>query len=161
MSLQRELDLPNPIQTRAHEAALNVVFTASMFAREAYLLLRPYGLTDSQFNVLHLLRYQSGPDGTLNQTRLGSMLLVNRSNVTGLIDRMEQAGWVERMDDPGDRRVKLVRLTAAGRRLLDRADKAYEVRVAEVIGALSGSEQAELCRLLERVRRPLGAGKEE
>jgi len=80
------------------------------------------------------------------------MLLVNRSNVTGLVDRMEQAGWVERLDDPADRRVKRIRLTAAGRKLLDRVDAVYIRKVEAVIRPLSAREQSELCRLLEKVR---------
>ncbi|MCX7019480.1 MAG: MarR family transcriptional regulator [Candidatus Sumerlaeota bacterium] len=45
------------------------------------------------------------------------------SNVTGLIDRMEKAGWVERAADTADRRVKRLRLTADGRRLIQRAEE--------------------------------------
>lgn len=160
MSLQHELNFPNAIEPRAHEAALNVVFTASMLIREAYSLLRPFGLTDSQFNVLRLLRHQAGPEGTINQTRMGQMLLVNRSNVTGLIDRMEAAGWVERIDDPEDRRIKLVQLTPVGRRLVDQVNLRYEKRVTEVMGELTASEQSDLCALLEKVRRRLISGKE-
>ncbi len=155
MALRRELNFPNPIQSRPHEAALNVVFTASLLAREAWLFLRPHGLTDSQFNVLHLLRFQTGPDGAVNQTQLGRMLLVNRSNVTGLVDRMEQAGWLERVDDPEDRRMKRIRLTPAGRKLIDRLDKAYTRKVETIMGVLSEREQSELCRLLEKIRAPL------
>lgn len=152
MSLKDELQFPNPIRSRPHEAALSIVYTGGLLEREAWLFLRPFGLTDSQFNVLHLLRYQTGPDGTATQTELGRMLLVNRSNVTGLVDRMEQAGWVERLDDPADRRVKRIRLTAAGRKLLDRVDAVYIHKVAAVMRTLSAREQTELCRLLEKVR---------
>lgn len=155
MALRRELEFPNPIQSRPHEAALGVVYTASLLTREAWNFFRPHGITDSQFNVLHLLRFQTGPDGTINQTQLGRMLLVNRSNVTGLVDRMEQAGWLERVDDPEDRRVKRIRLTPAGRKLIDRLDKAYIRKVEAVMGVLSEREQGELCRLLERIRAPL------
>ncbi len=160
MSLQKELHLPNPIVSQAHEAALATVLTGLLLEREAWLLLRPYGLTDSQFNVLYLLRDQCGPDGTLNQTELGRMLVVNRSNVTGLVDRMEQAGWVQRLDDPDDRRVKRIQLTPAGRRLLDRVDDVYMERVEAVMQALSGKEQRQLCRLLEKIRHRLAQGSE-
>jgi DNA-binding MarR family transcriptional regulator len=155
MSLKDELHFPNPIRSRSHEAALSIVYTGGILAREAWLFLRPFGLTDSQFNVLHLLRYQTGPDQTATQTELGRMLLVNRSNVTGLVDRMEQAGWVERLDDPADRRIKRIRITAAGRKLLDRVDAAYIRKVEQVMHPLTAREQAELCRLLEKVRAPL------
>jgi DNA-binding MarR family transcriptional regulator len=159
MSLKDELGLPHPIGNDAHEAVLSVFLTGMMLAKEGDRILRPFGLTDSQFNVLMLLSYQSDK-GEINQTNLGQMLLVNRSNVTGLVDRMEQAGWVERTADAEDRRVKRVRMTAAGREVLGRAQKAYFARIEEVMGVLPTEAHARLCRMLERVRERLGGGKE-
>jgi DNA-binding MarR family transcriptional regulator len=158
MSLQHELGLSNPIGHFGHEAVLSVFLTGMLLAKEGDRILRPFGLTDSQFNVLMLLSYQSR-NGEINQTNLGQMLLVNRSNVTGLVDRMEQAGRVERTADPTDRRVNLVRLTAAGREVLERASKAYFARVEEIMGALPTEAHARLCRMLERVREGLRGGR--
>jgi DNA-binding MarR family transcriptional regulator len=159
MSLADELGFPNPRIHTEHEALLNVVLTGALLAKEGDRLLRPFGLTDSQFNVLMLLKHQNPDDGH-DQTRLGEMLLVNRSNVTGLIDRMERAGWVTRTDDPSDRRVKRVRLTDAGHTVLRRAEKVYRGRLREVMGILKESENKDLCRMLERVRRQLRGGQE-
>jgi DNA-binding MarR family transcriptional regulator len=154
MSLQTELGLREPIRDVAHEALISMVLTGSLLVKEGDRLLRPFALTDSQFNVLMLLKYQTR-DGAMSQTQLGRMLLVNRSNVTGLVDRMEQSGWVERGGEPGDRRVKQVRLTAAGRRQVDRAEKAYKQRRAELMKSLSDADLRQLCRTLEKVRMSL------
>lgn len=151
MALKEELGFVNPIRDAAHEAVLNVVLTGEMLAKEATRLLRPFGLTEAQLNVLMLLKYQSDGGG-LSQTRLGRMLLVNRSNVTGLIDRMEEAGWVKRSAETGDRRVKRVKLTPAGRRILGRAEKVYMARIREVMAGLPDDGCAALCRILEKVR---------
>jgi len=157
MALGDELGFRNPVQHPAHEALLGLVVTAGLLSKEGDRVLRPLGLTDSQFNVLALLRFQS-EDGALDQSTLGRMLVVNRSNVTGLIDRMERAGWVERTADRGDRRVKQVRLTAAGRRLLERADRLYFQRVLEVMAALPEREREQLARTLEKIRAALRKG---
>jgi DNA-binding MarR family transcriptional regulator len=154
MSLQSDLGLPNPIANHGHEAVLNVVLTAALLSKEGDRILRPFGITDSQFNVLMLLRHQA-PDGEINQTQLGRMLLVNRSNVTGLIDRMEQAGWVQRRADASDRRVKMVALTEEGRKLVGRAEKIYFERLETLWREISDSAIQQLCRTLEKVRRPL------
>lgn len=158
MSLGDELGLKNPIQHPAHETLLGLVVTAGLLSKEGDRLMRPLGLTDSQFNALALLRYQS-EDGSLDQSTLGRMLVVNRSNVTGLIDRLEKAGWVERTSDRDDRRVKWVRLTAAGRKLLDAADRRYTARVLQVMGALSDREREQVARALEKVRAALRDGR--
>lgn len=154
MSLQHELGLPNPILHPGHEALLSIVMTAATLTKEGDRLLRPFGITDSQFNVLMLLKYQTDA-GEINQTRLGRMLLVNRSNVTGLIDRMEQAGWVRRRADPIDRRVKMVALTDEGNDLVSRAEKVYFHRMEEVLGELPATSLAQLVRLLDRLRQRL------
>lgn len=155
MGITEELGLATPIEHTGHEAVMNVVLTGNLLSKEGDRLLRPFGLTDSQFNIMMLLKYQS-ESGRINQTRLGNMLLVNRSNVTGLVDRMEQAGWVARTPEAGDRRVKLVQLTPAGRKLLDRAEKAYFERIEEIMRPLGAPEVRQLCRTCERVRETVG-----
>jgi len=151
MGLKEDLGFSRPIEKRAHEAALSVVVTGEMLRKEATRVLRRFGLTGAQYNVLSLLRYQSA-DGSLNQTRLGRMLVVNRSNVTGLIDRMEEAGWVSRSARAKDRRVKQVALTAEGRKLQERAEVAYEGRLTEVMADLSDAKCRALCGMLEKAR---------
>ncbi len=151
MGLQDELGFIGPIKNHAHNALLNLVLTGQMLMKEGQRVLRPFGLTDSQFNVLMLLKHQS-KNGELNQTSLGNMLLVNRANVTGLIDRMEEAGWVKRTAQAGDRRVNLVRITNTGRRLLERAEKVYYPRVEEIISALTDEETIHFCTMMEKVR---------
>ena len=151
MSLQNELGLPNPIQNPRHETLMSLVLTGAMLTKEGDRLLSEFGLTDSQFNVLMLLRYQAD-DGQLSQTQLGQMLLVNRSNVTGLVDRMEKAGWVQRTSMKGDRRVKQIKLTPAGRRLVERAEKTYFKRIDMALASLSDTEQSQLRGMLARIR---------
>ena len=151
MVLQSELDLLHPVENLGHEAALSIVLTGELLAKEADRILKPYKLTQAQFNVLMLLRYQS-EKGELNQTRLGRMLLVNRSNVTGLVDRMERDGWVQRVPESEDRRVKKVRLTDSGRKLCEKSAKAYMARIDEIVGALGTSGVRDLCRKLDDIR---------
>src|SRR6267154_357244 len=89
-----------------------VMTTADAFLRESQRLFRPLGATGAQYNVLNIL--VSHPEG-LSQRELGDLLVVDRSNVTGLLDRLEKSGLVRRDDHPGDRRVYRVSITPAGR----------------------------------------------
>ena len=151
MGIQQELGLPHRIETPEHEAVMNIVHTGTLLAKESDRVLRPIGITSAQFNLLMLLKYQSR-DGTLNQTRLGEMLLVHRSNITGLVDRMEEAGWVRRRAEDGDRRVNRIGLTARGEDTLVRAEKVYFRRLREAMGSAKAMDQKRLCEALERVR---------
>lgn len=152
MSLNEELGLRHPIATTGHEALLNIYFTSVCIRKRATEFLRRYGLTDVQVNVLMLLKHQADEGEGLSQSQLSSMMLVNRANVTGLVDRLEQAKLVMRTTDPADRRSNLVRLTQRGRRLLEKVEPAYGREVARIMEVLTAAEQRRLIGLLERVR---------
>jgi len=80
------------------------------------------------------------------------MLLVNRSNVTGLVDRMEEAGWVQRTAESGDRRVKLIGLTARGRKLVERAEEAYFQSIDRLMDGIPRAELERMESILELLR---------
>jgi MarR family 2-MHQ and catechol resistance regulon transcriptional repressor len=67
-------------------------------------LITIYGITDAQFNVLIRLQYAS--ERFLSQADL-ERLVVNKADMTGIIDRLERAGLVRREDCPKDRRVSI------------------------------------------------------
>lgn len=156
MALTQELGFLRAINDPSHEAILGLVVTAELFWKEADRLLRPFRLTDSQLKVLMLLLYQS-ESGELDRTTLGRMLAVNRSNVTGLLDRLERIGLVVRARDPSDRRVRKVRLTAQGRKRAEEAAGRYLAKVHAVMSGLTRRERDLLCRALERIRAGLRA----
>jgi DNA-binding MarR family transcriptional regulator len=155
-NLQAELGLARPIVYPAHEPVLSIVYTATLLEKHGGRLLRGHGLTDAQFNVLMLLHHQ-GERGRMSQVRLGELLLVNRSNVTGLVDRMERDGLVRREDDPGDRRVNLVAITDRGEGVLAGAMAQYYPMLDRVMEGLSDTERGKLMELLGRVRHKLKA----
>jgi len=103
MGLFQEIGLRKPLKHAGQESLLDIIVTAARLIGDVQDLLRPYGITEPQLNVLMTLKFQSD-DGTLNQTELGNMLFLKRSGLTGLIDRMEKAGMVARTSDRGDRR---------------------------------------------------------
>jgi DNA-binding MarR family transcriptional regulator len=104
------------------ELTKTIMATADAFLRESARLFRPYGLTGAQYNVLNIL---SDSREGISQRELGDLLVVDRSNVTGLLDRLEKAGWVRRDDHPQDRRVYRVSLTPAGRALWEEVHPLY------------------------------------
>lgn len=157
MSLQDELGLPNPIQSPSHEAVLSLYHTAAQAKKKADDFFKAHGLTDVQFNMLVLLVHQSGPQQGLTQVELSRMMLVNRANITSLIDRMEKGNLVVRDAVPGDRRYNIVRITEAGRERYEEVAPLYFAHVEEIMGGLSVEDVRRLVRTLERVRRQIDA----
>ncbi|MHC4573580.1 MAG: MarR family winged helix-turn-helix transcriptional regulator [Planctomycetota bacterium] len=155
MSLTHELGLRRRIELLPHEALLNIYYTASCLKKRADEFFRGFGLTDVQFNVMMLLHYQSGEEGGLSQAQLSDMMLVNRANITSLIDRMEKAELVVRTAAPGDRRYNIVKLTSRGRKLVAKVEPLYAREVQEVMAVFKLGEQKRLVAMLEKVRSKL------
>lgn len=152
MSLEVELGLSKPVALLAHEALLNTYYTASRLRKTAGDFLRPFGLTDVQFNLMMLLKHQAIAGEGLNQAQLSHMMLVNRANITSLVDRMEKAGLVARTSAPSDRRYNIIKLTGRGEELLARIEPLYADEVRRIMAALVEAEQKELIAMLEKVR---------
>ncbi len=103
-------------------------------------------LSPVQCHVLHLIE----PDRPLPMNRLAETLSCDASNVTGLVDRLESRGLVQRCPSTGDRRVKVIALTAAGSRLRTHLLKRMTARQLP-LSRLSAEEQRTLVRILERL----------
>ncbi|MET0262131.1 MAG: MarR family transcriptional regulator [Rariglobus sp.] len=136
-----------------YELLREILATADVFLRESQRLFRPHGLTAAQYNVLSVL---ADKEAGISQRELGDVLVVDRSNVTGLLDRLEKAGWVKRTDDPDDRRVYRVKLTPAGRKLWAKVCPHYEAVVAQVTQGLGERKMRDLLATLKKLQ--TGAG---
>jgi MarR family 2-MHQ and catechol resistance regulon transcriptional repressor len=131
---------------------LNIYYTASCLKKRADEFFRAFGLTDVQFNVMMLLAHQSGAEGGLSQAQLSDMMLVNRANVTSLIDRMEKADLVARTAAANDRRYNIIKMTGKGKRLFAKVEPLYAKQVRQIMATLKTGEQKRLEAMLEKVR---------
>ncbi|WP_303722553.1 MarR family winged helix-turn-helix transcriptional regulator [Malonomonas rubra] len=118
-----------------------------LFARFRDILM-PHGVTPPQFALLAFLWKRDG----LSQTELTEKTEVDRTTLSGLIDRLEKQGLVARIPHPGDRRAYLVTLTAAGRKLeAELTPLAMSLR-QQISADLTADEYEQLCQLLKRMR---------
>jgi len=99
-----------------YRALMELLRTSDTVWNVSRTFFERWKLSPSQFNVLNLLH--STPDG-LSQTELGRQLIMHRSNLTGLVDRLEKRGLVQRKEVAADRRAYRVVLTETGNRLMD------------------------------------------
>ena len=107
----------------------------------------------SHMHVLWLLQHQ----GALTMSRLAELLDVSFSNATGIIDRMEEKGLVERVRVPDDRRLVMVRPAEAGMRALVQAETSKRERLRAVLGHLTAAERPVVLEALRSLRRALSA----
>lgn len=107
----------------------------------------------SQMHVLWLLQHH----GEMSMSRLAELLDVSLSNATGLIDRMEEHGLIERVRVPDDRRVVLVRPAPAGRRAISETETSRRDRMRAVLNRLSEADRPIVLAALRSLRRALSA----
>ncbi|MHC4607662.1 MAG: MarR family winged helix-turn-helix transcriptional regulator [Planctomycetota bacterium] len=152
---REDVDLPFSFEEKSHEALVSVWWTGMLLRKTAQDFFRGAGTSEAQFNLLVVLRDAGGP---LTQKELSEMLLVDKSNVTGLLRRMKKQDLVRRERVAGDGRSRHVSLTAAGNRLLERVEPKYKKRVGGVMSAFGRGEERILVRLTRKLRAAL-AGK--
>ena len=139
----------------ARPLPIGIVGRISRLARELEQRLEPtyaeHGLEPGWYDVLATLR-RSGPPYRLRPTDFANTLMLTSSGTTKRLDRLEQAGLIERAPDPADRRGVLIALTDAGRRLVDAATEDHLDNERRLIASLPESEQRELAGLLRTLQ---------
>jgi len=133
----------------------NIGFLVSDIARligvEYNRIMKPVGLTAPQFRMIMSLQREDG----VTQSHLANILAVGKVSISGLIDRLEQSGWIERRPDPNDRRSNLIYLT----------DKAHDIEkdilatgkdlTKQTLKNLNATQRTELIDLLILVKNNL------
>jgi DNA-binding MarR family transcriptional regulator len=109
-----------------------------------------FGLERWGFDVLVTLRRQGEPY-QLTPTQLYNSLLRTSGAITNRIDRLEEAGFVKRLQDPNDRRGTLVALTAKGLKTIEAAVDAHLVMEERMVATLSSADRKTLAGLLRRL----------
>ena len=109
--------------------------------------LAKLGLTPPQFYVLATIGYA----GRLPFGEIGAKMMVTVSNLTGIVDRLEDKNLVVRKRDEKDRRVVHVVLTDKGANLYKSTIPQFEKSVAQIFTGLSKPEQKELSALLRKL----------
>lgn len=127
-----------------------IIRLAAYMVRRTETWLSPLGLSWEAFSLIVTLR-RSGKPYELRPTDILKESLLTSGAVTNRIDRVESIGLVERVRTKGDRRSYAIRLTAAGKRLADKAIENHVVALKRSLGALSESEQKQLAKLLAKL----------
>jgi DNA-binding MarR family transcriptional regulator len=109
------------------------------------------GISMTQLHVMHLLERH----GELPMSRLAEMLDVSMSAATGLVDRVEERGFVERIRVPEDRRVVLARITDTGRQMLDDVEIVRTELMEQVLDELDERQLAGVASAVGSIRSAL------
>jgi len=148
--LQAEIKQTKPFPRRSSEALLSVLRTAALLEYQVNELLRPYGITDLQYNVLRILR-GAGPKGWCGRD-IAERLISKVPDVSRLLDRMEGMQLLRRQRDATDRRHVTARITPRGMRMLDEVTPKLDAYEREHFGHLDAERLQHLIDGLADVR---------
>lgn len=109
--------------------------------------LSQYDMTPGKLNVLVAIKHHGGDEG-LPQVQISRHLIVTKSNMTKHLDKLEREGYITRSARPGDRRVKIVKITSKAEKLLNGLWDDYNQRLKQLTAKMSRSKQKQLAALL-------------
>ena len=132
---------------------LDLLHTYEVYHQLSARYMTEYGLSKSSLNILMLLsdRREEG----MQLHHLGELLLVSKANITGLIDSLEEKGWVTRVVDASDRRVRYARITEKAEELLNEFMPVHYRHTQALLQDLSAHEKETLSALLKKTRRSM------
>jgi DNA-binding MarR family transcriptional regulator len=148
--LAAETKQQKPVEHVEEDAVLTIVRTAELLNQKASEYFRPFDLSRTQYDVLRILR-GAGDDG-LTCSATAERMISRDPDVTRLMDRMEARGLISRERTPNDRRIVVIKLTKAGRDLVDSLDVRVSALHAKLVGRLGAAKLRTLIDLLEEVR---------
>lgn len=111
-----------------------------------------FGISGSQWAMLVTL-HRAEEQGTaeLRLSDLGDLLLIRPPSVTGVVDRLQRSGYLDRNTARDDHRARLIRLTPAGRQLVEQVLEQHAGQIKTVLGVFAADEQRQFQQLLERL----------
>lgn len=143
--------MATPVQTPSREAATHLWLVlwkaAHAIEQNAMRSVSALGLGSSDFAVLEVLLHK----GPKSVNVIGKKVLLTSGSITAAVDRLESRKLVRRTTDLTDGRGRIVQLTKAGRRLIERAFQKHAMDMEETMAVLRSGERAELVRLLKKV----------
>lgn len=148
MSIEEDIKQPN-FRSSYHRLFVNVIYTSNWICDEQMRLLKPYGLTIQQYNVLRILRGQS--PNPVKVSDITERMLDKMSNASRLVDKLLLKELVLRTECPNDRRAVDVVITEKGLTLLQEIDQ-YQINWEGTFHNLTEEEANQLSYLLDKIR---------
>ena len=149
MSLREELKKRKAFDSVEQEAALAIMRTSDLVENRLARLLREYGLSLTQYNVLRILRGEGKP---LPCLEVANRMVQVAPAITRVVDQLLKLGLITKTQSGTDRRVYELALTARGVQVLKKIDTPLLDLHASLLAKMNRADQKTLIRLLEEAR---------
>lgn len=136
-------------QNEAEKAIVNAIYTGNWIVQQQQELLKPFGLTVQQYNVLRILRGQQGKPMTV--LAITERMMDKMSNASRLVDKLLEKHLVLRRECPNDRRAVDILILPTGLELLDQVNQ-VQITWGKHFDALGQKKLEEMNQLLDEFR---------
>lgn len=126
-----------------------MVRIAERFKKNSSAVVKKWGLTFSQYNVLRVL--DSSENGENTMKNVNRIMLVSSANMTGIAKRLEKSGFIIRKNDPNDDRIKRLQITPEGTAVLREIADHKERSVRQYLIKYSGDQKADLLQTMRDI----------
>lgn len=137
-------------KTEYQKLNINLLFTANWLNQKATKILRPYKISQQQFNILRILRGRHPEPATVKL--LSERMLDRMSNASRLVEKLRQKGYIERISCTDDRRRVSITITDLGLQVVNEASEILESQMQDQLSSISDTEAKEVNRLLDLMR---------
>ncbi len=137
-------------ESETAKSAINILFTASWIGMYQLQVLKPYGISWQQFNILRILRGRKGEPASLKV--ISERMIDRSSNTSRLVEKLRTKKLIERRINEEDRRKVDIYLTEKGLNLVNTASERVSEHMKEDLGHLSQEESGKLNELLDKFR---------
>lgn len=132
-----------------HRFATNIVYTANWIKNLSEAYLKPYGLSNQQFNILRILR---GANDWVSMNDVKDLMIDKSPNATRLADKLKNKGLIQRRRSETDRRIVYLHISPEGLELLAEMDKTGVNVLEEAFDRISDEEATLVSGILDRFR---------
>ena len=152
-ALQNDLKKRGPFDSVEQEAALSIMRTSDLLENRFARLLREYGLTGSQYNVLRILRGEGRPMPCLE---VADRMIQVAPAITRVVNQLLELELIVKTQCPQDRRVFHIELNATAKRLLKKLDGPLLDLHSSLLSAVPKKDLRALIKILENARLSVG-----
>jgi DNA-binding MarR family transcriptional regulator len=131
-----------------YELLLAMLLVQNSLERRSEAFFQPFGLTASKFNILNLL---SMKNGQMDQSELVGQLLVGKSSISIVLNRMVRDNLIRRKPHPNDRRQVVLVITKKGNEIWSKVAPDYEANAREVFGKVPPSHRNQFLQDLKKL----------
>jgi len=128
-----------------------IVRVAERFKKNSSALVKKWGLTFSQYNVLRVL--DASKDGQNTMRNVNRIMLVSSANMTGIAKRLERNGFIVRTSDPHDDRIKRLQITPEGTQVVREIADHKERNLRRYLKNYSDEQKSALLDILRNILR--------